>query len=306
MDFQIKNILVPTDFSNSANIALCVAIDMAKRHNACLHLINVVQPMVLGKFVTVRGSISNVQNKILIMALENMRKHETVIISETILSVKTTVEVGNLDLIVQKYEEDNYIDLTVIGTHGVTGYDENFVGSNAISIIKKSNCPVLSIPPTFIKTSFERILFPIRYVEGIEEKYDFIKPIIEKNNSIVHLQGLFEPMNNEEIYPITNELQRIKNKINNNGYLVSYQVNSTDNIEELIIDTAEVTQSDLIIINATLDKKWYHFSGKTFTDQIVSKSKIPVLSIKPNITEDSVQSALKIFFQKQNNTFHYK
>lgn len=46
MNYQIKNILVPIDFSEPVNNALEVAIAMANRHNADIHLLHVVHPQV--------------------------------------------------------------------------------------------------------------------------------------------------------------------------------------------------------------------------------------------------------------------
>ncbi|WP_158728815.1 universal stress protein [Flavobacterium sp. I-STPA6A] len=229
----------------------------------------------------------------------NMIKHEMSIVNNTVLKVVSSVEVGLIDSVIEEYEKKNNIDITVIGTHGITGYDETVLGSTAMTIIKKSSCPVLSIPPFFGKTSFKSILFPVRFVEGIEEKYDYVKPIIEKNEASIHLLGVFEPENNEEIYPITEELQNIKRKINSSGYVVSYEVLSSTDIEKTILQTADSKKADLIIINATLDKKWYHlFSGNTFTHNIVNQSRTPVLSIKPGITQETVETALKVVYSR--------
>ncbi|MEO8234167.1 MAG: universal stress protein [Flavobacterium sp.] len=304
MDFKINNILVPTDYSASANIALNVAIEMAKRHSATIHLLNIVEPMVFGKFVHVGGAVINIQKEMLKLSVSNMIMHETSITNNTILKVVSNVEVGLVDSIIEDYEKKNNIDITIIGTHGITGYDEAILGSTAMTIIKKSSCPVLSIPPFFGKTSFKSILFPVRFVEGIEEKYDYVKPIIKKNEASIHLLGVFEPENNEEIYPITEELQNIKRKIDSSGYVVSYQVLSSTDIEKTILETANNKNFDLIIINATLDKKWYHlFSGNSFTHNIVTHSKTPVLSIKPGITQETIDNALKVVYSRAQ---HYQ
>lgn len=295
MDFKINNILVPTDYSASANIALNVAIEMAKRHCATLHLLNVVEPMVFGKFAYLDGSLGNIQLKIQKLSIENMKKHEAAILDNTVIKVVSRVQVGLVDTIIEEYEKNNDIDITVIGTHGITGYDETILGTTAMTIIKKSSCPVLSIPPLFNKTTFKSILFPVRFVEGVKRKYDYVKPIAQKNEASIHLLGVFEPENNEEIYPITEELQIIKNKINMSGHTVSYEVLSSDDIEKTILDRANNKNFDLIIINATLDKKWYHlFSGNSFTQNIITHSRTAVLSIKPSITQETIDNTLKV------------
>jgi hypothetical protein len=52
------------------------------------------------------------------------------------------------------------VDLVIMGTKGATGAREILFGSNAVHVIKNSNCPVLVIPPTTAIRSRPKSCFP--------------------------------------------------------------------------------------------------------------------------------------------------
>lgn len=282
MEYAIKNILVPTDFSETANNALNFAIAVAERHNAQLHLLHVVEPMTLGKFISVHEKTIAVQNQMISNAKANMVQLVQCIEKKRTIHVTSTVLMDKITDGIHAYEVEKAIDLTIIGTHGKSGYDEFMAGSNAINVIKKSIIPILSIPPMFTKKTFEKILYPVRIVKGTVEKYDCIKPILEKNKAKLQILGVYEFDNIEEVNEISEKIKEIRSLAQYKNVEVSYHIIPCKGIERRIISKSEEFESDLLVINSTLEKKWYHrFIGNTFTDEIINNSKIPTLSINP-------------------------
>ncbi|MEZ4905923.1 MAG: universal stress protein [Spirosomataceae bacterium] len=90
-------------------------------------------------------------------------------------------------------EANNHkIDLIVMGTHGVSGLREFFIGSNAYAVIKLAECPVLTIPPHKKWEGFKKILFPVRPVASALSKYEYARKIIQKSNAELIVMGLLE------------------------------------------------------------------------------------------------------------------
>ncbi len=286
MQYQISNILVPTDFSETANNALQVAIAMAKRHNAQIHLLHVIRPQVNMDPMGMQTSLTGMETTFIDAATENMQKHRQAIQKNNDVVVNIQVEVGSVAICVSNYALSNQKDLVVMGTHGVSGWNEFFLGSNAMAVIKECFCPVLTIPPSFNKKSFDSILYPIRNVDGVVEKYDYIKPIIEKNDAKIHLLGVAEQNDQYEITVLTNKLKAVREAILHNNEYISYETHQCDNIAQKVLEVAHERNDDIMIINATLDKKWYNFFSGSFTQQIVNHAKIPVLSVKPALTPE--------------------
>jgi nucleotide-binding universal stress UspA family protein len=63
------------------------------------------------------------------------------------LSVETRVVFGTPPAEILAVIRSDAIDLVVMGTHGRTGLDLLLVGSVANKVVRKSPCPVLTVPP---------------------------------------------------------------------------------------------------------------------------------------------------------------
>lgn len=154
--FKIKNILLPTDFSNLSLSAASYAVDLASQYDAKIHLLYVLEktPPIL----TIR-TLDLSEEKI-IKSIEDDAKR---LMEETLEKIKKT---GNnkikIDGIIKKgidyqeitkYADDNNIDLIVIATHGNTGLLHTLIGSVAEKVIRHSKKPVLVITPEKDKKS---------------------------------------------------------------------------------------------------------------------------------------------------------
>ncbi len=288
MKYQIKNILVPIDFSEAANNALEVAIAMANRHNAEIHLLHVVQPQL---YVDPSGmhATPGIEQTLISDAKENIKKHKEAIQKICSLVVNTHVEMGTVAICISNYVLNNQKDLVVMGTHGTSGWNEFFLGSNAMAAIKECSCPVLTIPPSFKKRTFDAVLYPIRNVDGVVEKYDYIKPIVEKNNAKIHLLGVAQLHDEHDVSILTNKLKAVRGAIIHNKEYISYETHQCENIAGKILEVATKRNDDIMIINATLNKAWYKFFNGSYTRQIVNHSRIPVLSVKPALTPELIK-----------------
>lgn len=146
--FNFKNILLPTDFSKLSMSAAEYAADIAKRYNAKLHLLHVLEktPPILA----IR-SLDLSREKILESINSDAKAH----MDDCIAKIKkiSNVEVHpvikrGLDYEeIIKYSEDKKIDIIVIATHGRTGLLHTLLGSVAEKVIRYAKIPVLVITP---------------------------------------------------------------------------------------------------------------------------------------------------------------
>jgi nucleotide-binding universal stress UspA family protein len=66
---------------------------------------------------------------------------------------------GNVGTEVNRLAEDLKADYIIAGTHGVSGFKKALYGTHSWHIIKKSNIPVLAIPPDGLYTPIKNIVF---------------------------------------------------------------------------------------------------------------------------------------------------
>ncbi len=143
-----KTILVPHDFSSSANHAAALARDEAKLHGGTLVLLHVVElPSQLpadaaivsdgGGTVTMRDyAMSSAQTHLTDLAA---RLAKDGVIASTQLRVGSPVEE------ILRFADDAKVDLIVMGTHGHTGVRAWLAGSVTEKIVRAAKVPVLSV-----------------------------------------------------------------------------------------------------------------------------------------------------------------
>ena len=149
----MKNILIPTDFSDNAWNATRYAIELFQNEECVFHLLNTYTPEIASsRFIaaSLNGEIGNGADfcskngleKVLeqIRNTYNFPKHQFKTISSFCILVDEINEVV----------QNNKIDLIITGTKGVSGVEGVFMGSNTVRIIKSiKDCPVLAVPQNF-------------------------------------------------------------------------------------------------------------------------------------------------------------
>jgi len=139
-----SHILVPFDFSDHAEYALEYAVHLAKRLNAEIELLHVVEdnfyPAFYGTFL---HSIYESQPKIEELAREKMVRAAT----DAGLSpdrAKLTVIPGHAGSDIARHAQENSVDLIIMATHGLSGMAHLFMGSVAERTVQLARCPVVT------------------------------------------------------------------------------------------------------------------------------------------------------------------
>jgi len=148
---EIKHILVATDDSENAQYAFSYAACFAKKFNAKVTLLHVVQEfkdMVAFDFGIERSvaakkwfSVNNeyfmeVKNRFKEMAKENY--------SEESINIKdVVVEKGNPVKMILHAAKERDCDLIVMGSKGKGGLEDTMMGNTATGVLRRSKVPVL-------------------------------------------------------------------------------------------------------------------------------------------------------------------
>lgn len=144
-----KTILVPHDFSASANHATAIARDEARLHGATIVLLHVVDlPHQLGPDAVIVPPETGAPISIKEYAIQSAENHLQDIVTRLAKDGATAtavVAVGTPVDEINRAVEDHRIDLIVMGTHGRTGLRHLMVGSVTERVVRSSKVPVLTI-----------------------------------------------------------------------------------------------------------------------------------------------------------------
>lgn len=142
-----KNILAPTDFSETANRALVYAKALARTLGASLHVLHVMQdPLVYVPILEGYGALPNFREQTEKEVGPLLTKVQTEADQQG-LEVQVAMQWGNPFVEIIRYSKEHQIDLVVMGTHGRSPLEHILLGSVAEKVVRKGICPVLLVRP---------------------------------------------------------------------------------------------------------------------------------------------------------------
>jgi nucleotide-binding universal stress UspA family protein len=204
----VKKILVPTDYSEQANYALDFAYQIARKSEAEIYLLNVIDYPGLstawsGGMNVIGGAEppfdtmdENFINNLINRSKEEMRSMVEKL-NEHDITIHEMVEIGNPYFVITEKIDHENINLVIMGSKGASGLEEVLIGSNTEKVVRHAKCPVITI----------------------KQKRDFTK---------IHKIALASNFEGDQSY-VVEELQKLQNIFNAEFYLV--RINTPNNFE---------------------------------------------------------------------------
>ncbi len=140
-------ILVPIDFSESAEYALASAVGLAAKLDATVHLVNAIGVPAMG---APEIGLAYTASMIDQMTTENQQALEA-LATRTRADAKVgavLVRAGDARDVILSAAHELDVDLIVMGTHGRRGLKRALLGSIAETIVRHAPVPVLTVRET--------------------------------------------------------------------------------------------------------------------------------------------------------------
>ncbi|MEA3504087.1 MAG: universal stress protein [Bacteroidota bacterium] len=180
-----------------------------------------------------------------------------------------------------KYANEYGADTIIVGTHGITGYEEYWIGSNANRIILYAGCSVISVKYNYEMTQgIKKIICPIDNTSDTLQKLPYTVKIAKAFGSEVILLGVY-----------TTNLKSVNKKVDSTvskamEYLEKFNVSfqkeffRSETISKVVLDYAQKYNADLISIVTEQESVKNNMLLGKYSSQVVNNSPIPVLSIQ--------------------------
>ncbi|MCK9421661.1 MAG: universal stress protein [Bacteroidales bacterium] len=178
-------------------------------------------------------------------------------------------------------------NLIVVGTHGASGFEEFWIGSNANKIVAASPCPVLTIRGGInIKRPLARIVFPIDSAEETRQKASYVAYFAKKHDAEIFILKLYTSKlktarHNVDLY--ASQVSRYFDEEKVKYHIESVAV--VENISKAMIDYAAKIDANLIAIMTEQETTTANIFLGPYAHQTVNHSPFPVLSIHSRETQ---------------------
>ncbi|HBZ66281.1 MAG TPA: hypothetical protein DEO70_05535 [Bacteroidales bacterium] len=172
-------------------------------------------------------------------------------------------------------------DIIVAGTHGVSGYEEGWIGSNAYRIVSHSPCPVITLRhDADAERRIDSIVMPVDSTLETLHKLPFTLEFAKSVEAMVHIAAMMTVSTKSLRTKIENYSRKAAGEARKMGVETVISVVETDNLVKGLLDYTSNVGAQLISIMTEQGNAGSNIIGP-FARQVVNDSPVPVLSIQP-------------------------
>lgn len=271
----MKHIIVPIDFSKESLNGLRLAIIFANQIKTNIQLVYVQRAVSeMGRIGLEEEHKTAIQNFEKLIEEYSSKLNDGQELSYIIKKGKVYREVVN--------QAEAFEDTIIIcSTHGASGFEEFFIGSNAFKIVSATENPVITIRHGSVPHEIKKIVMPIDITADTRQKVPFTAEIAKAFGAEVHVVSVSSIQSDDIIAKLNAYSKQVCDFLK--GSEVPFKTASLtgDNITDVVIEYALDINADLISIMTEQSKAISNFVLGSYAQQMLSKSPIPVLSITP-------------------------
>ena len=274
----MKTILVPTDFSKTSKYACKIAAKIAKKTNATIYLIHLIE---LPKGVIDMAASSKFSIPESMLYLRKIRE-KILNFKDTFFSKDINVEyfikLNNPFDGIQKYADKIDADLIIMGFKGHSELEEMIIGSNTEKIVRSSKRPVIVVKQDSKKFKLKNLVFASNFKEENKEVFGKFVNFANTFKSKIHLLKVNTPAN----FQSTSEAkQKVKDFIAEFN-IPKYKINiySDVSVEKGILNFSKDINADLIALSTHGRSGLAHLFTGSVTKSLSKNALKPMLTIK--------------------------
>ena len=275
----MKKILVPTDFSEQAENALKVAAQLAKKYNAEIFLLHMIE--LPADMTNPVGETRSQDLPEALFFMKMAKKKFNQLLSAPYLSgikVKDTVEFNQAFEGIMDTSRKYGCDFIVMGSQGASGLKEMFIGSNTEKVVRTSEIPVLVIKNDHPSFEVKNFVFATNLEEHgretLEKVVEFAQ-FIQAKLYLVYINTANEFITSQAI---DDRLGKYLQNLEFSNY--EFHVYNDDTIENGILNFSRKVDADLMGIATHGRKGLSHFFNGSISEDLVNHATSPVITFK--------------------------
>lgn len=277
----MKRILVPTDFSATAERAFRFACLIAEKSNSTIILYHVYTP-VKSSFIDVgtdKKEYNRQMEESLLVKMERLKKK---VAGDRNIIISTVIGYAPIVDNILGFAEQNYIDLIVMGTQGATGIKKVIVGSVANKIIDNTEIPLILIPEQYELKIPETILYTTHIFNHDPQYLSIVirlAEIFDAELKIIHIYS--ESLGSSNYEEVLAEFEKYKSGILcNSGYeKTECRLIRTNDVGKELETIHNIIPYDVMVMvkrkKTAIDKLLF----KSFTKEMAYATELPLMII---------------------------
>ncbi|WP_194767152.1 universal stress protein [Tamlana sp. I1] len=276
----MKKIIVPVDFSEHSEYALETAAKLAEKYDAELLVLHMLEMSDI--VLTAEGGLQN--QKLLFFLQLAEQRFEKFLDKSYLKALKVTPIIKHFKVFseVNDVALENEADLIVMGTHGVNGFKEIFLGSNTERVIRYADVPVLVVKNKVLDVNFDVVSFACDFNEASIPSFKKAIDMFEGMGAKAYTVHVNLP---HDKFKSSQEIEKKVVKFFTKAYLnldrmkdVHYV--SDYSIEGGVLNFSNKIGADLIAVLTHGKKGLAHFFEGSVGEDVANHATLPVITFK--------------------------
>lgn len=270
----MKRILVPTDFSDCANAASEVALQLAKRSGAEIFFLH----LAIGRKESAKAPQKSIAYTDSEIGLAKFKLDQLVYAAEADgIKSKPELVIGTGQERIEDFIKPYKIDWLVMGSHGATGIRERIIGSKTQYTIRNLQVPSIVVKHMPAKSTLDHIVFASHFKKDNSHSLGEVINFARIWNARVHLLFI-----NTLGHLIDDKIARLMMSEQMNKYAstnFTLNVTETNDSEFGIMQFAKDIRADMISVGMESNSLIGRLLNPSLAEQLINHSALPVLII---------------------------
>jgi nucleotide-binding universal stress UspA family protein len=296
---RYETIVVGTDFSPLADIALETAMRLAERvgarHIHAVHILDtavMIAPYPMAYTSVDMARIDEARRKNALAKLAEIRSEH--------FEVTREVRPGIPSRDLAQAASDIHADLIVVASHGYGALKRALLGSVASSLIRVSHCPVLVVGEHRQSAEFSTVLAAVdlspvsrkvlSYAAGLAAPGGTVRalslydiPMVSADEGVLPRYFSAEEIEKTR-YEREQAVRRVIAELKTDGVTIEPEVMSKAPAANVILDSAEIIGADLIAVGTSGHNAWHRMIIGATATKVLAEAKVPVLVVPRETT----------------------
>lgn len=270
-------IIVGVDFSDNSINCLEHALTIAKKAGADLMMVWVNIPSIAKNLLSEKDADIN---QVVTEKFDDLvRKYQSQLYNG---SITFAIRQGKVYKEIANLAKEKEADLILVGTHGTSGYDPFWIGSNANKLISIAPCPVITIRlGVDINRDLSKIVLPLDDTQETRHKVAITTDIALYFSAEVLVLGLYTSSIDHYRHLVDSYCDQVVKHFVKYGVKHSVHKTEAGNVTKATIEFATKMDANLISIMTEQTTSAMNLWLGPYAQQMVNQSPIPVLSVHP-------------------------
>jgi len=270
-----KTILVGIDFSDCSINALEHALTIADKAEANVVMVWVNRPDNSKEIFTTEpedllGEVNRRFNQLIEKYKYGLEKG----------SITHMIRKGKVYQEIVKAADELDVFLIVIGTHGSSGFEEFWIGSNANRIVTATQRPIITIRGGVdINRTLTRVVMPLDSTVESRQKVPLTALLAKYFDAEIHVLAMHTTIVDEVRARVSEYVKQVEYYLTENEVKFHTEEIEADNITDATIDYATRVNANLISITDEQETTTANLWLGPYAQQMVNHSPIPVLCV---------------------------